>query len=57
MLEELLEMLREMEKCDEFFDIMARMMKKSYEALIKAGFSEEQANHIVASQGTGVKTS
>jgi hypothetical protein len=57
MLEELLKMLREMEECDEFFDIMARMMKKSYDALIRAGFSKEQANHIVASQGTGVKTS
>ena len=57
MIEQLVEMLRAVEENDELFDIMARMMKKSYDALIKAGFSEEQATKIVAGQGAGVKTS
>ena len=57
MIEQLVEMLRAVEENDELFDIMARMMKKSYDALINAGFSEEQATKIVAGQGAGVKTS
>jgi len=57
MIEQLVEMLRAVEENDELFDIMARMMKKSYDALVKAGFTEEQAIKIVAGQGTGVKTS
>ena len=57
MTEQLLEMLRKVEKCDELFDITARILKKSYDAMIKAGFTEEQATKIVAGQGTAVKAS
>jgi len=57
MLEQLIEMMREMEQNDELFEIGARLMKKSYDALIKAGFNEEQATKIVAGQGAGVKAS
>lgn len=57
MVEQLVEVMREMEKNDELFNIMARMMKKMYNALINAGFTEDQATKIVAAQGSGVKTS
>ena len=57
MIDELLEMLKELEENDEFFDTIARILKKSYNSLIKAGFTQEQATTIVAGQGSGVKTS
>lgn len=57
MMEELLEMLREYEQNDEIFETLARMMRKMYDALIKAGFTPEQAMQIVASQGAGIKSS
>jgi len=40
---------------DEIFDLAAQLFKKSHSALIKAGFTEEQATTIIAGQGTGVK--
>ena len=57
MLEQLLEILKEFEASDELFDTMARVMKKLYDSLVKAGFTESQAASIVASQGIGAKTS
>jgi len=55
MLEMLLEFLREIEKRDEFFDLMARVHKKSFDAMVKAGFTEDQAIRIIAGQGTGIQ--
>lgn len=55
MLEQLKEMLKEMIADDELFDLAAQGMKKCHKALVKAGFTEEQATKIVASQGMGVK--
>jgi hypothetical protein len=55
MLEQIKGMLREMVADDELFAIMAQGYKKAYDALIKAGFTEEQAMQIVANQGMGVK--
>lgn len=57
MFEQLLEMLRMIEESDELFSISAGIMRKSWEALVAAGFSEDQATTIVAGQGSGVKTS
>lgn len=56
MIERLIELLKEVEENDEFFDLMAHLIKKMYDALIKAGFTEEQAIKIVAGQGAGLKT-
>lgn len=55
MLEQLKEMLKEVAADDELFELMAKSMKKLHGALIKEGFSEEQATLIVASQGVGMK--
>ncbi len=40
---------------NEVFDLGAQVLKKSHIALIKAGFTEEQATVIVAKQGSGFK--
>lgn len=57
MIEQLLEMLREVEQNDELFDITAHLMRKFYDSLLKVGFTEEQAIKIVAGQGIGITTS
>jgi hypothetical protein len=56
MVERLLEMMREVMENDEFFELQANMIKKFYDALVTAGFTEEQALKIVAGQGIGLKT-
>lgn len=45
--ENILNMLRGINESPEFFDMVASMMKKLHEALIKAGFTEDQATQIV----------
>jgi hypothetical protein len=57
MIEQMVELMKELEKNDELFKITARMMRKLYDSLIEVGFTEAQAVQIVASQGTGFKTS
>jgi len=57
MLEQLKYVIREFVNDEELFDLMAQAMKKMYTALIKAGFSAEEATRIIAGQGMGVKTS
>ena len=42
MIGQLLEMLKELVDNDELYDVMARIMKKMYDSLIKAGFTEVQ---------------
>lgn len=54
-MDELKEMLREMLKEDELFDLGAQLLKKTYDSLIKTGFTEEQATQIVAGQGLAIK--
>lgn len=56
MIEELVELMKSIEANEEFFEVLARLMRKMYDALVKAGFSPEEAVKIVASQGTGLKT-
>lgn len=57
MLEQLKEMLRAMGDDPELFPLMAQTMKKGYDALVAAGFTEEQATRIIAGQGMGAKVS
>ena len=39
---------------DEFFEIQAKALRKFHEALIKAGFTSEQAVTITAGKGIGI---
>lgn len=57
MLEQIIAMMKEFEQNDELFAIGARLIKKSYDALVEAGFNEAQATQIVATQGAIVKAS
>jgi hypothetical protein len=56
MLKQLKEMLKEVVADDELFDLIAQYHRKAHKALIKAGFTKEQATQIVAHQGVGVKS-
>jgi hypothetical protein len=40
-----------------FFPLLAKATKSFYDALVKAGFTKEQALQIVASKGVGLRTS
>lgn len=52
MLDQMIEMLKAMLERDEIFKVGAQMVKKSYDAMIEVGFTEEQALKIVSSQGS-----
>jgi RecJ-like exonuclease len=54
MFDDVLKQLKEFEEHDELMDTVARITKKTYDALIRAGFTDEQATIIVAGQGTGL---
>jgi hypothetical protein len=54
MVEQLKEMMRELLADDEFYDLLAQGMKKMHDALVRAGFSSEDATRIVSSQGSGI---
>ena len=56
-LEMVKETLKLVLKDDEMFDLGAKMLRKSYNALLANGFTPDQACHIVAAQGTGFKAS
>ena len=55
MIEQLIEMMKEVNESEEVFEQGALMMKNAYDALVKVGFTEEQAITIVAGQGAGIK--
>lgn len=57
MLDMLIEQLKALIEADELFDLGAKMIAKSVEALEKNGFSREEAIRITASQGSFVKGS
>lgn len=48
LLEMILDMLEQIEDNDEFFETVASIMKKLYDALLKVGFTEKQAVRIVS---------
>ena len=52
MLEQMKELLRTMLKDKELFDLMAKVNRTYFEALIKQGFSQAEAVEICARQGT-----
>ncbi|MDB5194642.1 MAG: hypothetical protein JWN50_656 [Parcubacteria group bacterium] len=52
--EQLTELLETMLKKDQIFKLGAQFSKKSYDALIEAGFTPEQAIQIVANQKSPV---
>lgn len=54
MLGQLKEMLKQVIADDELFALTAEAIRKNHQALIKAGFSEDEAIKIVAVQGMGV---
>lgn len=53
--EELVSFMKEVEKNDEFFATAARLKKKAYDALLKEGFTEEQAIRMICSGGFDMK--
>ena len=44
----MMEVLTKINESDEFFETVASIMKKLYDALLKAGFTEKQAVRIVS---------
>lgn len=52
MLEQLKEMLRDMLKDEELFDLMAKVNMVYFEALTKQGFSREEAVEICSRQAS-----
>ncbi|MFA6090090.1 MAG: hypothetical protein WC755_09615 [Candidatus Woesearchaeota archaeon] len=47
--------MRTIEQNDELYTLAASMVRKSYEALIKAGFTKDQAIKIMAGHGSIVQ--
>lgn len=54
MLDEVIEFMETLEADDRLFEVMARIIKKFHNALVKEGFTDDQATRIIASQGAGI---
>jgi hypothetical protein len=54
-IDELVEMMEEFLKKDKLFEMGAKMIKKSVDAMEKAGFTRKEAIQIIAVQGSIVK--
>jgi hypothetical protein len=57
MIEMAKEMIKDILKDDELFDLSAKILWKTYNALRKSGFDHDSAIQIVAHQGSIVKGS
>lgn len=57
MIEGLLDLLKEINGSDELFDQVAKCYKRGFDALIKAGFTREEAMQITARQGSMAQAS
>lgn len=57
MIDELLQALKELNSNQEIWDAIATTYRNAYDALIRAGFSSDQAMTIISRQGAGVKPS
>lgn len=57
MIKNLLEMLKELNANQELWDTIAATYKNAYDALIRSGFTPDQAITILSRQGTGAKAS
>ncbi len=57
MLEDIKQMLKEIEADDELFELMAKIQKKSFDALVKQGFGTNQAMEIMKGGGMNMKAS
>ena len=55
MLEQLKEMMKEMLKDKEFFELMAKVNRAYFEALVKQGFTREEAIEIASRQASAGK--
>jgi len=57
MLDQVKELLKTVTNDEDFFTLMAEAAKKFYDALLIAGFTEQQATTITAVQGSVIKAS
>ena len=57
MMEQLIEMMEGLLEQDKLFELGAKGLKKSVDALVNEGFTREEAVKIVANQGMFVKGS
>jgi len=48
LVEMILEVLEKINESEEFFETVSSIMKKLYDALLRAGFTEKQATRIVS---------
>lgn len=54
MLDQVKDLFKTITEDEEFFSLYAAMLKKSFDAVVAAGFSEDQALELLKTQGTGV---
>lgn len=55
LMDQIKEMMESMLENDELIDLGSKLMKKTFDSLVAAGFNGEQAIQIVAHQGFGIK--
>lgn len=57
MIQDLKDMMNLLNSDPELWDTIAKSYKNAYDALLRAGFSADQAMQIISRQGTGIKSS
>lgn len=56
MLDEIKTMFTKILEDDEFFQKYAALLKKSFDAMVAAGFTRDEAIELLKTQGTGLNT-